>query len=137
MRSVLLRVFGGIAVVAISFFATMQILDYWFTAQDPNASVIHVVDATYGLACRDFVPPSGQPSLVKVGNATALLVGACDNAKTTCIFTVDAAQVSDPASGCAKDFTATWRCGSDQNVHKFYLPAEAHGKSAVLSCPAL
>ena len=54
MRSVLLRVFGGIAVVAISFFATMQILDYWFTAQDPNASVIHVVDATYGLACREF-----------------------------------------------------------------------------------
>ena len=54
MRSVLLRVFGGIAVVAISFFATMQILDYWLTPQDPNASVIHVVDATYGLACKRF-----------------------------------------------------------------------------------
>jgi hypothetical protein len=137
MRSVLLRVFGGIAVVAISFFATMQILDYWLTPQDPNASVIHVVDATYGLACKNFVLPSGQPNLVKDGNATALLVGACDNAKTTCTFTVDAAQISDPANGCAKDFTATWRCGSDQNVHKFYLPGEAHGKSAVLSCPAL
>ena len=137
MRSVLLRVFGGIAVVAISFFATMQILDYWLTPQDPNASVIHVVDATYGLACKNFVLPSGQPNLVKDGNATALLVGACDNAKTTCIFTVDAAQIRDPANGCAKDFTATWRCGSDQNVHKFYLPGEAHGKSAVLSCPAL
>ena len=91
MRSVLLRVFGGIAVVAISFFATMQILD-WLTPQDPNASVIHVVDATYGLACKNFVLPSGQPNLVKDGNATALLIGACDNAKTTCIFTVDAAQ---------------------------------------------
>ena len=43
---VLLMVIGGFAVVAISFFATMQILDYWLTPQDPNANVIHVVDAT-------------------------------------------------------------------------------------------
>jgi hypothetical protein len=28
---VLLMVIGGFAVVAISFFATMQILDYWLT----------------------------------------------------------------------------------------------------------
>ena len=34
---VLLMVIGGFAVVAISFFATMQILDYWLTPQDPNA----------------------------------------------------------------------------------------------------
>ena len=137
MRSVLLRVFGGIAVVAISFFATMQIIDYWLTPQDPNADVIHVVDATYGLACKDFAPPSGKPNLVKVGNVTAALTKACDKAKTTCLFAVDAVQIGDPANGCSKDFIATWRCGSDQNVQKFYLPAEAHGKSAVLSCPAL
>ena len=122
--------------VAISFLATMQFMDYWLTPLDPNASVIHVVDGTYGLTCLDFVPPSGKPNLVKVGNATPLLVGACDNAKTTCIFTVDATQIGDPANGCAKDFTATWRCGSDQNVHKFYLTAEAHGRSALLNCPA-
>ena len=134
MRSVLLRVFGGIAVVAISFFATMQILDYWFTPQDPNASVIHVVDATYGLACRDFVPPAGRPNMAKVGNATASLVGACENAKSTCMFTVDVAQLGDPANGCSKDFTANWRCGSDQNVHSFYVTAEASGRSALLSC---
>ena len=122
--------------VAISFFATMQFMDYWLTPPDPNANVIHVVDATYGLACRDFVPPSGQPNLVKAGNATALLAGACDNAKTTCMFSVDATQIGDPANGCAKDFTANWRCGSDQNVHKFYLTAEASGRSALLNCPA-
>src|SRR5580704_11890859 len=73
---VLFRVIGGFAVVAISFFATMQILDYWLTPQDPNANVIHVVDASYGLACKDFVSPSGRPNLVKLGNVTAALTSA-------------------------------------------------------------
>src|ERR1700733_8047446 len=80
---VLLMVIGGFAIVAMSFFSTMQILDYWVTPPDPNSSVIHVVDATYGLACKDFVPPSGKPNLVKLGNVTAALAGACDKAKTT------------------------------------------------------
>ena len=133
---VLLMVFGGFAVVAISFFATMQILDYWLTPPDPNASVIHVVDATYGLACKDFVPPPGHANLVKVGNVTAALTSACDKAKTTCLFAVDAVKLGDPANGCGKDFVANWRCGSDQKVHQFYLPAEASGRSALLSCPA-
>jgi hypothetical protein len=132
---VLLMVIGAFVVVAISFFATMQIIDAWLTPEDPNASVIHVVGATYGPACKDFVPPSGQPNLVKVGNATTALTSGCENAKGTCVFTVDAAQIGDPANGCGKDFMANWRCGSDQSVHKFYLPAEASGKSVVLSCP--
>jgi hypothetical protein len=133
---VLLMLIGGFAVVAISFFATMQILDYWLTPPDPSASVIHVVDATYGLACKDFAPPSGKPNLVKVGNFTAALTSACDNAKTTCLFAVDAVQLGDPANGCAKDFIANWRCGNDPKVHQSYLPAEASGRSALLSCPA-
>ena len=132
---VLLTVIGGFAVVAISFFATMQVLD-WLTPEDPNASVIHVVDATYGLACKDFVPPSGQPNLVKVGNVTAALTSACDKAKTTCMFAVDAVQIGDPANGCSKDFVANWRCGGDQVVHRFYLQPEANGRSVLLSCPA-
>jgi len=135
MGRVLLMVIGGFAVVAISFFATIQIIDYWLRPQDPNAGVIHVVNATYGLACKDFAPPSGRPNLVKVGNATAALTSACDNAETTCSFAVDAVQLGDPADGCGKDFVANWRCGSDQKVHQFYLPAEASGRSALLSCP--
>jgi hypothetical protein len=133
---VLFKVIGGFAVVAISFFATMQILDYWLTPLDPSASVIHVVDATYGLACKDFAPPSGKPNLVKVGNFTAALTSACDKAKTTCLFAVDAVQLGDPADGCAKDFIANWRCGNDPKVHQSYLAAEASGRSALLSCPA-
>jgi hypothetical protein len=133
---VLFTVIGGLAVVAISFFATMQILDYWLTPQDPNADVIHVVEATYGLACKDFVPPSGQANLVKVGNVTAALTSTCDKAKTTCLFAVDAVQIGDPANGCGKDFIANWRCGGDPKVHQFYLTPEANGRSALLSCPA-
>jgi hypothetical protein len=136
MGRVLLMVIGGFAVVAISFFATMQILDSWLAPQDPTASVIHVVDATYGLACKDFVPPSGKPNLVQVGNVTAALTSACDKATTTCLFAVDAVQIGDPANGCGKDFVANWRCGSDQKLHQFYLPPEASGRSALLSCPA-
>jgi hypothetical protein len=133
---VLLMVIGGFAVVAISFFASMKVLDYLLAPQDPNASVIHVVDATYGLACKDFAPPSGRPNLVKVGNFTAALTGACDKAKTTCLFAVDVVRLGDPAPGCSKDFNANWRCGSDPKVHQFYLTAEANGRSALLSCPA-
>src|ERR1700731_4244513 len=96
---VLLMVIGGFAVVAISFFATMRILDYWLTPQDPNAGVIHVVTATYGQSCRDFVPPSGRPTLVEVGNCAAARTSAWDKAKTTCLFAVDSVKLGDPAPG--------------------------------------
>jgi hypothetical protein len=98
--------------------------------------VIHVVDATYGLACQDFALRSGRPNLVMVGNVTAVLTSACDKAKTTCLFAVDAVQLGDPAPGCGKGFTASWRCGNDPKVHQFYLTAEASGRSALLNCPA-
>ena len=134
---ILLMVAGGLAVVAISFFATMQFMDYLLTPSDPNANVIHVVEATYGQACKDFTPPPGHPNLVKAGNSTAAVAKACDSAKAHCIFNVDANEIRDPATGCAKDFIASWRCGGDQKVHQFYLPPEASGRSALLSCPAL
>jgi hypothetical protein len=114
----------------------MQILDYWLAPQDPNASVIHVVDATYGQTCQDFLPPSGRTNLAKVGNFAAALTRACDKAKTTCLFAVDVVQLGDPAPGCGKDFIVNWRCGGDPKVHQFYLTAEANGRSALLSCPA-
>ena len=133
---VLLMVIGGFAVVAISFFATMHILDYWLSPQDPNASVIHVVDATYGLACKDFAPPSGKPNLVKVGNATTALTSACDRAKATCSFAVDVVQLGDPANGCGKDFSAEYFCTRLQETKTAFLPAEANGRSIVLTCAA-
>ena len=127
---------GGLAVVAISFFATMQFMDYWLTPPDPNASVIHVVEATYGQSCKDFMPPPGHTNQVKAGNATAELTKACDTKKATCIYEVDDTKIGDPATGCGKDFIAIWRCGGDPQVHRLFLPAEASGRSVLLSCPA-
>lgn len=133
---VLLIVAGGLIVVATSFFATMQLLDYWLTPPDPNASVIHVTEATYGLSCKDFTEQPPRVNLVKLGNATKVLAQACEAAKSSCAFAVDVNKIGDPADGCGKDFVASWRCGGDPKVHQFYLAAESNGRSALLSCPA-
>jgi hypothetical protein len=139
MRSIgwiLLWIVGGLAVVATSFFVTLQILDYWLTPQDPNAAVIHVVEATYGASCKDFTPPPPNTNTVATGNATAVVAKACDATRSTCTFPVDVTVIGDPANGCGKDFVATWRCGNEQKAHQFYLSAEASGRKALFSCPA-
>ena len=133
---ILLMVSGGLAVVAISFVATMRFMDFLLRPSDPNASVIRVVEATYGQSCKDFTPPPGHTNRFKVGNATAALTKACDTAKASCIFDVDVKELGDPVTGCGKDFIASWRCGSDPQVHQVFLPPEASGRSALLSCPA-
>jgi hypothetical protein len=133
---ILLPIMGGLIVVATSFFATMQILDYWLTPPDPNTSVIHVVEATYGLSCKDFTPPAGYTNLVKVGNVTETVAKACDGARTTCLFPVDVEKFGDPANGCGKDFNVRWRCDGESEVHRFYLTSEASGRTALLACPA-
>jgi hypothetical protein len=127
---------AGVGVVAISFFVTMQMLDFWLAPPDPNANVIHVVEATYGLSCKDFTPPPGHTNLVKLGNATAALARDCNTARTSCLFKIDDAKLGDPATDCGKDFAANWQCGSDPEIHSFYLAPEASGRSAFLSCPA-
>ena len=40
----------------------------------------------------------------------------------------------DPAKGCEKDFTATYRCGSLSNEYNINIPGEAEGKSALFDC---
>ncbi len=133
---ILLWIIGGLAVVAMSFFVTLRSLDFWLTPQNPSANVIHVVEATYGASCKDFTPEPPHANMVKTGNATAVLAKVCDVTKTSCSFAVDANQIGDPADGCGKDFVASWRCGNDQKVHRFYLSPEASGRTALLSCPA-
>ena len=139
MRSIgriLLWLIGGLAVVATSFFVTLQFLDYWLSPPDPNASVIHIVDATYGGSCKDFATQPPHTNTVAAGNATALLAQACDKTKASCSFPVDVNKLGDPANGCGKDFVARWRCGNEQTIHQFFLSPEASGRSALLSCPA-
>jgi hypothetical protein len=133
---ILLAVIGSLVIVTTSFFVTLKLLDYWLTPADPTALVIHVVDATYGLSCKDFTPEAPHTNVVKAGNATAALAQACDTKNASCMFAVDVTKLGDPANGCGKDFTASWRCGNEQKAHQFFLSAEASGRSALLSCPA-
>ena len=127
---------GGLIVVATSFFATMQLLDYWWSPPDPNANVIHVTEATYGLSCKDFREEPPRVNLVKLGNATKPVAQACEGTKSSCLYAIDVNKIGDPADGCGKDFVANWRCGGDSKVHQFYLAAEASGRSVLFSCPA-
>lgn len=130
---ILLQVVGGVCVVLISFWVALQIMDYWIPPQ--NAVEIRVVEATYGLNCRDFKPPEGRANRVAKGNATEVVKNACGNAKNTCPFVVDVGRLGDPAPGCQKDFTVRWRCGDLERIHQVFLIEEAHTKSAPLACP--
>jgi len=130
----LIRLTGGLAVVVAAFWITREIVNYLSAPKDPSANTIYVMAATYGENCQSFVPRSGRVNLVKAGNATAAVTRACDNSKVICMFNVDVLKLGDPADGCGKDFIASWQCGVDRRVHQVYLPAEASGSTALVSC---
>jgi hypothetical protein len=131
---VLIALFGGLAVVAASFGGAMAILHYGFAPQDPGAGVIHVVQATYCDNCQSYVTPAQFPNWARPGNVTAAVAAACDETKGSCLFTVDVTKLGDPAHGCGKEFSVTWRCGAAPSVHEAYLPAEAYTRTALLNC---
>jgi hypothetical protein len=126
---------GGVMVVAACFWSTRAILHYWSAPTDPNADVIHVVEATYGDNCQTFVTPDRYPNFAKPGNASAAVATVCNKTKASCLFTIDVTKLGDPANGCGKDFTVSWRCGSSTQLHQIYLPAEANKRIALLGCP--
>lgn len=129
----LLMAAGAIAIVAASFFATLQIMNYLAQPPDPNADVIHVAEATYGMSCNGSKTPSGTIAEIKAGNATDAVSKQCDGAKGKCEFTIT---LPDPANGCGKDFAVTWRCGAGETGGRVYVSGEAQGKKALLVCPA-
>ena len=105
-------------------------------AADLPPNRIRVVEATYGLNCRDFkVQPPGV-NWVRVGNVTSAIATLCASKDGSCDFMVDAARIGDPASRCGKDLFVKWRCGAATDIHDAHLDGEAHGKSIRLSCPA-
>ena len=132
----LLKLTGGAAIVVASFFATLKALDTWWPL-DPTVNLIHIVAATYGAACQDFTPPSGAPNQVKIGNASEAVAKVCDQKDGRCEFHVDVGQLGDPAPGCGKDFAVGWRCGSAATVHQAAIAPEAHGQTALLTCPSM
>src|SRR3982074_2869826 len=49
----MLKLTAGTAVLLGSFWLTLEILDYWAAPEDPNADLIAVTEATYGMNCRE------------------------------------------------------------------------------------
>jgi hypothetical protein len=87
-------------------------------------SVVDVVAGTYGGNC-------GQAR----GNKTSFLAAAC-NGKTDCVYIIDYTAIGDPANGCAKDYVAEWRCGTEPTIRRASATPEAGYKKTVeLACP--
>jgi hypothetical protein len=92
-----------------------------FEAAPPDHR-LKVLSATYGGNC-------GAPA----GNVTRIVDSACDG-RPACTFVIKVEALSDPAPGCAKDFTAVWSCGSGE-AHRATVPAEAgFGSTVRLTC---
>jgi hypothetical protein len=84
---------------------------------------IQVVSGTYGANC-------GQGE----SNKTEHLAAAC-NGKPQCSYEINYRVIGDPAPGCAKNYIAKWRCGSDPRVRSAEVRPEAgRGSTVVLSC---
>jgi hypothetical protein len=104
-------------------------------ASAPTSNEIRVVEATYGLSCKDFKVPPPAGNRVRLGNASEIVANACTHKQGTCEFLVDVGRIGDPAQNCGKDFSVKWRCGDANDLHQIDLPGEANGKTAPLSCP--
>jgi hypothetical protein len=95
--------------------------------------VIAVDTASYGWNCRNYPVPPPHPKATYPGNVTAPLRGACDG-RVQCTFLVNAAVIGDPANGCEKELSVQYRCSDSDVPRSTVLPAEAHGKTAILAC---
>jgi hypothetical protein len=131
----LLKGMSALAVALASFWLTLKIMDNSATPADPNADLIQVTEATYGMNCQGSAGPGGRANLVKAGNATAAIAKNCAEARESCAFVFNVNQIGDPAPGCGKDLSIGWRCGADETVHRLHVAAEAHSKSISLTCP--
>jgi peptidoglycan/LPS O-acetylase OafA/YrhL len=100
----------------------------------PKQNFIDIVDATYGQNCSSFAPPSPAVNLFRPGNATDAVRQDCAGVRS-CDFAINVNRLGDPASGCAKDFSAIYRCPGDGDGKIVRASPEAHGKTIKLSCP--
>jgi hypothetical protein len=119
-------------VAVVACYCAVVDIRHLLLAQMTNPSWIHVVEATYGESCQKF----GHSNLVKAGNATVIASLACDNTDVYCPVYVDPAKLGDPAVGCDKDFSVSWRCGADQAVHHTSIAGNSTHYVAWLSCLA-
>jgi len=111
--------FGGCSQVPIDTTSPV-----WLEVNFVPASTVHVVSATYGA------------NVGASGNVTQALSQICFN-EVYCGGTVSniAGPLPDPAPGQAKNFVATYTCGSDPTLRSVTVPGEAAFSFAFLECP--
>ena len=92
---------------------------------------IYIAEATFGGNCRNVPLAPPAINLVRDGNATHVLSSACTG-KQECTFRTGNALVgSDPASGCVKDFSASWMCMERKDVAKVHVDKNETGRAQV------
>lgn len=121
----------GAMVLLGSFWATLKLL----RPADPDADLITITQATYGLNCRGFVMPGRLPAFVKPGNVTDAISASCSGQHELCTYLIDATRIGDPAPGCSKSMTIEWRCGKTTEPHVYQVAPEAHTQTAYIGCP--
>jgi len=84
---------------------------------------IEILSGTYGGNC-------GAPK----GNVTRHIASLC-NGHNSCAYTVHHETIGDPAFGCEKTYTATYKCSGTGQVKTVFVNAEAgYGSIAHLNC---
>jgi hypothetical protein len=138
LRRILLTALAAIVVIIAAFWITLELTadwNPWATRPHPHNSDIRVIEATYGMNCLAFRPAAGGVTSIKAGNATRTVSEACEKALETCEFFADLGQLQDPAPGCDKDLSVSWRCGNADGLHSLRVAARADGKLVSLRCP--
>jgi peptidoglycan/LPS O-acetylase OafA/YrhL len=106
----------------------------WVNRPDVVAK-IEIIQASYGANQKDTIPPPPFPNTFKPGNATMAVRQECLHRQWECEYTVSLVRIGgDPVHGAPKDYSVDYRCPYGQRTRHFYLPGEAHGQTALLSC---
>jgi hypothetical protein len=124
----------GIAVVALLLWVAALAARQWLAPAPIDPNLIRIDEATYGESCLHFVPPAGNINRIKKGNATALALQACNDTDVFCPVYIDRVKFGDPAAGCEKDFSISWRCGKDPQLRHLHIAGDATQQLAWLSC---
>lgn len=92
---------------------------------------VYVLDANYGANCQSFFTNARRLSS---GNWTNSLRNECSD-KKVCLFRIGTDRLGDPATGCRKDFSVSYRCAPGGVQTTITVPPEAEGYVVTLSCP--
>jgi hypothetical protein len=95
---------------------------------------LQILGATYGQSCHSFIPPPPARKWIHEGNVTNHVQKACNAQDKNCTFLVDNATWGDPAQGCLKDFSVSYRCNPGEPPRRVTVTAEAAGKTVQLKC---